>query len=45
MEPTVSVLQANAKLVQKGVLDLESEVEGFNTHWGNILLLESFVFT
>ena len=27
MEPKVSVLQANVKLVQKGVLDLESEVQ------------------
>ena len=37
-------LQANAKLVQKGVLDLESDIQGFNTHWGNILLLE-FLFS
>ena len=26
------------------MLDLESEVQGFNTHWGNILLLE-FLFS
>ena len=25
-------------------MDFESEVQGFNTHWGNILLLEFFVF-
>ena len=38
----VSVLQANAKLVQRGrVLALESEVRempGFYSHWGNIFL-------
>ena len=27
------------------MLDLGSEVQWFNTHWGNILLLEFFVFT
>ena len=43
-EPKVSVLQANAKLVKKGVLDLESEVQGFNTHRSNILLLDFFCF-
>ena len=26
------------------MLDLESEVQWFNTHWGNILLLEFFCF-
>ena len=25
---------------ERRVLDLESEVQGFNTHWGNILLLD-----
>ena len=29
---------------ERRVLDLESEVQAFNTHWGNILLLEFFVF-
>ena len=24
---------------------LESKIQRFNTHWGNILLLEFFVFT
>ena len=33
-----------AKLVQKGVLDLESEIQGLITHWGNILLSEFFAF-
>ena len=41
-EPNYSVLQANAQLAQKGAL--ESEVQRFNTHRGNILLLEYFVF-
>ena len=27
------------------MLDLESQVQWFNTHLGNILLLEFFVFT
>ena len=31
--------------VERSMLDLESEVQCFNTHWGNILLLEFFVFT
>ena len=31
--------------VERSMLDLESEVQWFNTHWGNILLLEFFVFT
>ena len=31
--------------VERSMLDLESEVQWFNTHWGNILLLEYFVFT
>ena len=31
--------------VEGSMLDLESEVQWFNTHWGNILLLEFFVFT
>ena len=31
--------------VERSILDLESEVQWFNTHWGNILLLEFFVFT
>ena len=26
--------------VERSTLDLESEVEWFNTHWGNIMLLE-----
>ena len=30
---------------EKRVLDLESEVQGFNTHLGKILLLEFLVFT
>ena len=25
-------------------MDLESEVQGFNTHWGNILLLDFILF-
>ena len=29
---------------ERGVLDLESEVQGFSSHWGNILLLQFFVF-
>ena len=28
--------------VERSMLDLESEVQWFNTHWGNILLLEIF---
>ena len=31
--------------VEGSMLDLGSEVQWFNTHWGNILLLEIFVFT
>ena len=31
--------------VERSMLDLRSEVQWFNTHWGNILLLEFFVFT
>ena len=31
--------------VERSMLDLESEVQWFITHWGNILLLEFFVFT
>ena len=31
--------------VETNMLDLESEVQWFNTHSGNILLLEFFVFT
>ena len=31
--------------VERSMLDLESEVQWFNTHWGNILLLEFFIFT
>ena len=31
--------------VERSILDLGSEVQWFNTHWGNILLLEFFVFT
>ena len=31
--------------VERSMLDLGSEVQWFNTHWGNILLLEIFVFT
>ena len=31
--------------VEKSMLDLGSEVQWFNTHWGKILLLEFFVFT
>ena len=31
--------------VERSKLDLESEIQWFNTHWGNILLLEFFVFT
>ena len=31
--------------VERSMLDMESEVQWFNTHWGNILLLEFFVFT
>ena len=31
--------------VESSMLDLGSEVQWFNTHWGNILLLEFFVFT
>ena len=30
--------------VERSMLDLGSEVRWFNTHWGNILLLEFFVF-
>ena len=30
--------------VERRVLNLQSEVQGFNTHWGNILILEIFVF-
>ena len=30
--------------VERSMLDLESEVQWFNTHWGNILLLEFFCF-
>ena len=31
--------------VERSMLDLESEVQWFNSHWGNILLLQFFVFT
>ena len=31
--------------VERNMLDLESEVQWFNTHWGNILLLDFFVIT
>ena len=31
--------------VERSMLDLGSEVQWFNTHWGNILLLIFFVFT
>ena len=31
--------------VERSMLDLGSEVQWFNSHWGNILLLEFFVFT
>ena len=31
--------------VERSMWDLESEVQWFNTHWRNILLLEFFVFT
>ena len=31
--------------VERSMLDLGSQVQWFNTHWGNILLLEIFVFT
>ena len=27
------------------MLNLESEVQGLNTHWGNILLLDFFLFS
>ena len=30
--------------VERSMLNLESEIQWFNTHWGNILLLEFFVF-
>ena len=30
--------------VERSMLDLESEVQWFNTHWGNILLLEFSCF-
>ena len=30
--------------VERSMLDLGSEVQWFNTHWGNILLLEFFCF-
>ena len=30
--------------VERSMLDLRSEVQWFNTHWGNILLLEFFCF-
>ena len=30
--------------VERSMLDLESEVQWFNTYWGNILLLEFFCF-
>ena len=31
--------------VERSMLDLKSEVQWFNNHWGNILLLEFFVIT
>ena len=31
--------------VERSMLDLQSEAQWFNTHWGNILLLDFFVFT
>ena len=31
--------------VERSMLDLGSEIQWFNTHWGNILLLGFFVFT
>ena len=31
--------------VERSMLDLESKVQWFNSHWGNILLLQFFVFT
>ena len=31
--------------VERSMLDLGSEVQWYNTHWGSILLLEFFVFT
>ena len=31
--------------VDRSMLDLGSKVQWFKTHWGNILLLEIFVFT
>ena len=30
--------------VERSMLDLESEVQWFNTHWGNIMFLEIFCF-
>ena len=31
--------------VERSMLDLGSKVQWFNAHWGNILLLQFFVFT
>ena len=31
--------------VERSMFNLKSDVQWFNTHWGNILLLEFFVFT
>ena len=32
-------------IVERSMLDLESEVQWFNTHWGSILLCGFFLFS
>ena len=40
------LLSSNCQVsVERSMLDLESEVQWLHTHWGNILLMEFFVFT
>ena len=43
-DPKVLALQANGKLVQKRVLNLETKVSGSILTGGNIMLLEFFCF-
>ena len=36
-------LSSTCQMSSEGrLLDLESEIQGFNTHWGNILLVDFF---
>ena len=43
-DPKVCLTSKCQASPKRRVLDFQSEIQGFNTHWGNILLLDFFVF-